>query len=82
MARILSISFPKDDEHLVDALNSLPGSTSGHVVEAIRQYLQEANKEVPPFWYVAGKDYSHLPLETRMELKKFGYMDAEVQEKD
>lgn len=78
MARILSISFPKEDEHLVDTLNSLPGSTSGHVVEAIRQYLQEVNKDVPPYWYVPGKDYSHLEIEQREYLVRFGYKDSEV----
>ena len=78
MARIFSISVPKDDEHLLDALNDLPGPMSRHVVEAIRLYLKEQAGDVPPFWYVAGKDYSHLPLETRQGLVQFGYKDAEV----
>ena len=78
MARIISISVPKDSEHLLEELAQLSGSLSSHVVEAIKLYLEAKGQESPPFWYVKGKDYSYLPLEMRQKLVKFGYTDPDV----
>lgn len=79
MAKIISISIPKDAEPLIDELSALSGSLSSHVVEAIRQYLKAKGDEAAPFWYIPGKDYSHLPAEMRQKLTKFGYVDVASQ---
>ena len=79
MARILTVSIPKDADHVVDELKALGGSVSSHVVEAILMYLKAKGQKTPPYWYVAGKDYSHLPLETRKGLRQFGYTDPELE---
>jgi hypothetical protein len=47
-------------------------------VTAAKAYLKSQGAASPPFWYVKGRDYSHLPLETRQELVQFGYKDQEV----
>lgn len=75
MSRIISISVPTDAEFLIDDLKSLGGSVSGHVIEAIRLYLKDkgTGEDTAPFWYVQGKDYSHLPQEVRDGLRKWGY---------
>jgi hypothetical protein len=83
MTKIISISVSDADESLLAALDALGGSRSKHVVEAIREYVgSHGSDHERPFWYVEGKDYSHLPLETRQQLMKFGYTDSELVEKD
>jgi hypothetical protein len=78
MTKIISISVPKDAEHLIDELQARGGSVSSHVVEAIRKYLDATGDDVPPIWFIKNKDYSHLPLDLRKTLVKFGYKDKDV----
>ncbi len=78
MAKVLTISIPKDKEYLVSQVEALPGSVSSHWVLAIEEYLEKKAGPQAPFWFVPGRDYSHLPIEVRKELVKFGYKDSEV----
>lgn len=79
MARIISISLRHEDEWLIASLRELPGSVSSHVCEAIKAYVgSRTGAAERPFWYVDGKDYSHLPLADRQQLVQFGYKDSDV----
>ena len=79
MPRIVSVSFPDDKGHLVDDLDAIAGSRSGHIVEAIEIWLDSRVKvedgSAPPPWYKPGRDYSHLAPEIRERLKAFGYKE-------
>lgn len=83
MTKIVNISVRSEDEYIIDEIKALDGTFSGHMIAAAKEYLKTTGKaligEKKYFWYVEGKDYSHMSIEIRRELNQlFGYTDKEI----
>jgi hypothetical protein len=77
VARIITISIPEEDDWVYTKLKAKP-SISNYVVKALKEkFLSEGDAEAitnaAPDWYIPGFDYSHLSVEEREELRKYGY---------
>jgi hypothetical protein len=76
MAKIVSISIRDEDAWVWDALRCQPGSTSALLISLAKEYLTTlgiGETMARPDWYVEGADYSHLSVDEREMLRKFGY---------
>lgn len=84
MARIVTISVKSEDEWVYEKIKAMGGSMSGHVVQAMKNYVKDSEDVhgylTKPEWYIDGADYSHLNIEERKKLVKFGYKDEEIGE--
>lgn len=74
MARIITISIKDEDSWLVDAAKA-KGGISHVFTQGAKMYLEGENVVDLPYWYIEGKDYSHLSVKERLQLVAYGYRE-------